>query len=515
LTCPNGHDKFGVMKTAAKKAGVLLTVFLGFAPLLGCAQNQATGRNQFTAFVSAEDEQRIGRDEHPKVLEQFGGEYANPRVKAYVQRIGERLAQRSELAGRPFVFTVLNSDVSNAFALPGGYIYITRGLMSLMGSEAELASVLGHEIGHVTARHTAERLSRGQAANIFTQILSMGVAVATGSGSAGNLAAQATGAGAGVWLAGFSREQEFEADKLGVRYMAVEGYDPREAADMLAKLGEEGRFTAKLLGRAPESSDEFSLMQSHPRTADRVVAALEAAKAQGLVVADNLRVGVNEYYDAIDGMAFMGDRESGFVRGTSFVHPGLRIRFDAPEGFRINNGTDAVTARGPDGASLKLDAVRTQAARNPREFLTGVWARGANLQNVETIQINGLPAATAPARLRGQNGTTDARLVAIQHPDGAFYRLVLAAPSQAAARFDEDFRRTTYSFRVLTDAEAQAAQPLRIRAVPVRAGDSQESLARRMATADGFELERFQLLNALKPGEALTPGGRVKIIADR
>ena len=185
------------MKTAAKKAGVLLTVFLGFAPLLGCAQNQATGRNQFTAFVSAADEQRIGRDEHPKVLEQFGGEYANPRVKAYVQRIGERLAQRSELAGRPFVFTVLNSDVSNAFALPGGYIYITRGLMSLMGSEAELASVLGHEIGHVTARHTAERLSRGQAANIFTQILSMGVAVATGSGSAGNLAAQATGAGAG------------------------------------------------------------------------------------------------------------------------------------------------------------------------------------------------------------------------------------------------------------------------------------------------------------------------------
>jgi predicted Zn-dependent protease len=164
---------------------------------------------------------------------------------------------------------------------------------------------------------------------------------------------------------------------------------------------------------------------------------------------------------------------------------------------------------------LKLDAVRTQAARNPREFLTGVWARGANLQNVETIQINGLPAATAPARLRGQNGTTDARLVAIQHPDGAFYRLVLAAPSQAAARFDEDFRRATYSFRVLTDAEAQAAQPLRIRAVPVRAGDSQESLARRMATADGFELERFQLLNALKPGEALTPGGRVKIIADR
>lgn len=498
-----------------KKAALLLSLVLGLGPLSGCAQNQATGRGQFTAFVSAEDEQRIGREEHPKVLEQFGGAYNNPRVTTYVQRIGERLAQRSELAGQPFTFTVLNSDVSNAFALPGGYIYITRGLMSLMGSEAELASVLGHEIGHVTARHTAERLSRGQAANIFTQILGVGVAVLTGSGDAGNLAAQATGAGAGVWLAGFSREQEFEADKLGVRYMAGDGYDPREAADMLAKLGEETRFTAKLLGRSPESAEEFSLMQSHPRTADRVVAALDAAKAQGLVVAANARVGVEEYYDAIDGMAFMGDRESGFVRGTGFVHPGLRFRFDAPKGFRISNGTDAVTARGPNGASLKLDAVRTQAARNPREFLVGVWARGANLSNVETIQINGLQAATAPARLRGQNGTTDLRLVAIQHPDGTFYRLVLAAPSQAAAQFNEDFRRTTYSFRVLSDAEAQAAQPLRIRAVPVRAGDTQEALARRMATADGFELERFQLINGLKPGDALAPGTRVKIVSDR
>jgi len=498
-----------------KRAILLLAVALALGPLAGCAQNQASGRSQFTAFVSAEEETRIGREEHPKVLEQFGGEYNNPRVKAYVQRIGARLAQRSELAGQPFTFTVLNSDVSNAFALPGGYIYISRGLMGLMGSEAELASVLGHEIGHVTARHTAERISRGQAANIFTQILGVGVAVLTGSGDVGNLAAQATGAGAGVWLAGFSREQEFEADKLGVRYMASDGYDPREAADMLAKLGEETRFTAKLLGRSPESAEEFSLMQSHPRTADRVVAALEAAKAQGLVVAPNARVGVAEYYDAIDGMAFMGDRESGFVRGTSFVHPALRIRFDAPKGFRISNATDAVTARGPNGASLKLDAVRTQAARSPREFLVGVWARGANLQNVETIQINGLPAATAPARVRGQNGTTDVRLVAIQHPDGAFYRLVLAAPTQAAAQFDEEFRRTTYSFRVLSEAEAQAAQPLRIRTVPVRAGDTQEAFARRMATADGFELERFQLLNALKPGDALAPGSRVKIVSDR
>jgi len=480
-----------------------------------CAQNQASGRSQFTAFVSPAEEMRIGREEHPKVLELYGGEYNNPRVKAYVQRIGEGLAKRSELAGSTFTFTVLNSDISNAFALPGGYVYISRGLLTLMGSEAELASVLGHEIGHVTARHTAERLSRGQAANIFTNILGLGVAVLTGSSEAGSVASQATGAGAGMWLAGFSREQEFEADKLGVRYMASEGYDPAEAAEMLAKLGAETRLTAKMLGRDPESADSFSIMQTHPRTADRVVAATEAARAQGMIVAANPRQGVAEYYEAIDGLSVMGDAASGFVRGTSFVHPALRIRFDAPKGFRIENGTDAVTARGPSGASLRVDAVRTRAATNPRDFLTGVWARGQNLRNVETITVNGMAAATAPTTLRMQSGTVAARLVVIQHPDGSFYRMLMAAPNEVAGRFTEDFQRTTYSFRTLSEAEARDAHPLRVRLATVRPGDTQETLARRMATNDGFELERFQLINGLTPGEALTPGARVKIIADR
>jgi predicted Zn-dependent protease len=511
LTLAHARDRFAPMRR-------FLSLFAacGLALALGaCAQNQASGRSQFTAFVSPAEEMRIGREEHPKVLEQYGGEYNNPRVKAYVQRIGERLAARSELAGSSFTFTVLNSDISNAFALPGGYVYISRGLLGLMGSEAELASVLGHEIGHVTARHTAERLSRGQAANIFTNILGIGVAVLTGSGDAGSLAAQATGTGAGMWLAGFSREQEFEADKLGVRYMASEGYDPAEAAEMLAKLGAETRLTAKMLGRDPESADSFSIMQTHPRTADRVVAATEAARAQGMIVAANPRQGVAEYFEAIDGLSVLGDRESGFVRGNVFLHPALRIRFEAPKGFRIENGSDAVSARGPSGATMRVDAVRTRAATNPRDFLTGVWARGQTLRNVETITVNGLPAATAPASLRTQNGSVAARLVVIQHPDGAFYRMLLAAPAEVADRFTDDFRRTTYSFRALSEAEARDAQPLRMRIATVRPGDTQETLARRMATDDGFELERFQLINGLKQGEALAPGTRVKIIADR
>lgn len=494
---------------------VLVLAAAAASSLSGCAQNAATGRNQFTAFVSPEEEAKIGREQHPLVLSEFGGTYDNPKLAAYVQKLGEALVARSELAGRPFTFTVINSDIYNAFALPGGYVYVTRGLLALMSSEAELASVIGHEIGHVTARHTAERISRAQAANIFTNILGIGVAVLTGSGDAGSLAAQATGGGAAVWLAGFSRDQEFEADKLGVRYMAAQGYDPREAADMLAKLGEGTRLSLKMLGRPAASADEFSILQSHPRTADRVTAATEAARAQGMTVAAQPRLGEKEYFDAIDGMVFGGDAESGFVRGHTFVHPKLRFRFDAPTGFRLVNGEDAVRAVGPDGALITLDAKPAARGIEPADFLTGIWARGVRLQGIERIEINGLPAATGTFRASRQGGPVDLRLVAIRHPDGSYYRILFASPASVSAKFIEGFRRSTYSFKALSEAEARAAEPLRMRIVTVRAGDTQESMARRMATQDGFELEMFRIYNGLAAGEALVPGRRVKVIADR
>ncbi len=483
--------------------------------LTGCAQNTATGRSQFTAFVSPEEEAKIGREQHPQVLAEFGGAYDDPKLKAYVQKLGESLVARSELAGQRFTFTVINSDIYNAFALPGGYVYVTRGLLALMSNEAELASVIGHEIGHVTARHTAERISRAQAANIFTNILGIGVAVLTGSGDAGNLAAQATGGGAAMWLAGFSREQEFEADKLGVRYMSAEGYDPREAADMLAKLGEGTRLSLKVLGRPAEAADEFSILQSHPRTADRVTAATDAARAQGMTVAANPRLGEKEYFDAIDGMAFGGDAESGFVRGHTFVHPKLRFRFEAPPGFRLINGEDAVRAAGPDGASITLDAKPAPRGVEPADFLVGVWGRGVRVQNVQRIDVNGLPAATGSVRVSGKSGPADLQLVAIRHTDGTYYRLLFASPANASAKFTEGFRRSTYSFRALSDAEARAAEPLRLRIVTVRTGDTHETLARRMATQDGVELERFRIYNGLRADEPLAPGRRVKIVADR
>ncbi len=506
-----------MIENSCLRAG-LFAAGLGFCAaigLVGCAQNAATGRSQFTAFVPLEEEANIGREQHPQVLAEFGGAYANPKLAAYVQKLGEALVARSENAGKPFVFTVINSDIYNAFALPGGYVYVTRGLLALMSNEAEFASVVGHEIGHVTARHTAERISGGQAASIFTGILGLGVAVLTGSQDAGNLASQAGEGGASVWLASFSREQEFEADKLGVRYMAAEGYDPREAADMLSKLGEASRLETKMLGRPAETADQFSILQSHPRTADRVVAATDAARDQGMKVVANPRLGERAYLDAIDGMAYGGDANSGFARANSFIHPKLRIRFEAPAGFRVANGEDAVQARGPDGASITLDSAPPGAGSDPSAYLTGAWAKGAPLQNVERITINGMQAATAALRASGKGGTADLRLVAIRHPDGTIYRMLLAAPAAVAGNFTEAFRRATYSFRALSEAEARNAAPLHIRIVTTRSGDTPDSMAQRMATQDGFELDRFRIYNGLQPGEALVPGRRVKIVADK
>jgi len=214
-------------------------------------------------------------------------------------------------------------------------------------------------------------------------------------------------------------------------------------------------------------------------------------------------------------MAYGGDANSGFARANTFIHPKLRIRFEAPAGFRIANGEDAVRARGPDGASITLDSAPPGAGFDPSAYLTGAWAKGAPLQNVERITINGMQAATGALRASGKGGTADLRLVAIRHPDGTIYRMLLAAPAAVAGNFTEAFRRATYSFRALSEAEARSAEPLHIRIVTTRSGDTPASMAQRMATQDGFELDRFRIYNGLQPGEALVPGRRLKIVADK
>jgi len=467
----------------------------------GCSTNPATGESSFTAFMSPEEEQRVGREEHPKILAEFGGEYPDPKVKAYVNRIGNELTRHIETPGQPFTFTVLNSPVINAFALPGGYVYITRGILALAEDEAEVASVVGHEIGHVVARHTAQRYSQAVLGNIGMVILG----VATGNRGVADLGGQLFGA----YLQSFSREQEFEADLLGIRYLGRDGYDTRQSSEFLTKLDAHSKLEAAIAGR-PEGADRFNIMSTHPRTADRVEAARQAAAVGGMPVT---RDGQNTHFAAIDGMIFGDDPAQGLIKGRQFIHPELRFRFEVPPGYRLINGQSRVAAQNPNGSIILFDAAQIPAGLSPAAYLRDSWAARLSLGRVETIEVNGLAGATGATRVQTQNGPMDLRLVVVRGDRNRVYRFQFATPTSVTGRETEGLQRTTYSFRTISAEEAAGAKPQIVRIVTARSGDTQESVARQMAF-ETHQIERLRLLNGLAPGEALKPGQRLKIVVD-
>jgi predicted Zn-dependent protease len=238
-------------------------------------RNPATGELQYTS-LSQEEEKQLGRAEHPKALAQFGGAYENVKLGAYVDRVGGRVKNASELKGETFTFTVLDSDIVNAFALPGGYVYVTRDLIALTKDEAELAGVLGHEIGHVMARHTAQRYDRakvgqglGLAGQVAGLLLGGYLGGAEGARMGGDLGGQAASLGAEAYVQGYSREQEFQADELGIRYLAAAGYDPTAMAGFLATLEADDACRQQLAGqgavrRAISSATGFVPIRAHP-----------------------------------------------------------------------------------------------------------------------------------------------------------------------------------------------------------------------------------------------------------
>ncbi len=268
-----------MIRTSTPHKILAAALLLGTASvaLAGCstATSPATGR-QFMTPISESQENQIGAEEHPKILAEFGGAYAEkPSLNAYVSQLGNAVAANAERKDVEYTFTVLNTEDINAFALPGGYVYITRGLLTLANNEAEIAGVLGHEIGHVNARHTAERAGQQQNAQIgaaIALILGQMVGGDTGGQLAGGLANE-VGAD---YLGHFSQQQEFEADSLGVRYLTKASYDPQAMASFLDSLNNETHLEARIAGNEA-AADAYSMKQSHPRTPDRVQKAIAEA----------------------------------------------------------------------------------------------------------------------------------------------------------------------------------------------------------------------------------------------
>ena len=467
----------------------------------GCAVNPATGKQTFTGGLSTAQEVKIGRDQHPKIMKQFGGEYGSPELKRYVESIGQLLAQTVERRDIQYKFTVLNSPIVNAFAVPGGYIYITRGLMTLADNEAQLAGVLAHELGHLTALHHARRYGQGMLANILLG----GVAIAGG----GSLA-QAGQLGAVALLQSYSRENEFEADDLGIRYMSRAGYDPQELAGFLAKLRANSRLTAKLRGQSPDKVDQLDFLATHPAPAQRVQRA--SANARRVSVQRAMRAR-DVYQRKINGVLYGDDPQQGFVRDTVFSHPVLRFTFKVPNGFRLINGSTQVAAIGPNGARIIFDRASKPTGDRMVVYLRDVWAAKLALNNVERIDINGLEAATGATRVQTRQGQYDLRLVAIRFGRNAIYRFMFLTPPNQTANLSLPLRRTTFSFRRLSQREARALKPRRIRIVRVRRGDTVQRMARRMAYKD-LPVERFRVLNGLDSGQGLRAGQSVKIVVE-
>jgi predicted Zn-dependent protease len=281
-------------------------------------------------------------------------------------------------------------------------------------------------------------------------------------------------------------------------------------SSFLTKMQLHSDLQATLAGRKSGEADHFNLFATHPRTADRVERAIEQA---GLAGVKRVRDDRESYLRRIDGVLYGDDPEQGFVRGRAFMHPSLKLRFEVPEGFQLLNGADEVTATGPGGAVIRFDNA-PESYRGPmRGYVTDLWARRAPLGQVEQLNVNAMEGASAISRLNTQQGPIDVRFTAIRFAPDRIFRFQFMAPSPVMAQIAPELGKVTGSFRRLTDQEAAALKPSRLRLVTAAAGDTVESLSRRMAQPS-HQVERFRALNGLKPGENIAAGRLYKIVSD-
>ena len=435
--------------------------------------------------------------EHQRILAAYNGAYEDPRLEALLNQTVAKLVAASERPEVHYRVTILNSASVNAFALPSGQLYVTRGLIALANDNSELASVLSHEMSHVIARHAAIREDQARQVALVSRV----VQDVLSDPETGALAL----AKSKIALASFSRAQEFEADGIGVGIAARAGYDPYGAARFLTSMGrnaelKSGTGQAHIDPRAPD------FLSSHPATPERINNAQASARqfnAPGAGERDKA-----DYLAGIDGMVYGEDPSEGFVRGRRFLHPRLGFTFLAPEGFTLDNTAQAVLGvKESGGQALRFDAVRVPPEQTLAEYLTSGWIENIDAKSVEEVVINGLPAATATAK--GDQWVF--RLYAVRFGTDV-YRFIFAS-KRMTAETDHVFRESVGTFRRMTLAESQAAKPMHIKVVTVAPGETVERLASRMATADRA-VERFRVLNGLGPNDRLSPGDQVKIVVE-
>ncbi|MFC7048326.1 M48 family metalloprotease [Emcibacter nanhaiensis] len=477
--------------------------------LAGCTTlNPATGQREFTPFMSPSQEASLGAEAHPSVIKEHGGVYDDPNIGGYVATVGGRLAAVSELPELGFTFTVLDSPIVNAFALPGGYIYVTRGILALFNSEAEMASVLGHEIGHVTARHTAKRYNQ----SVFANILGAGVGVLAGSEEVANL----VNYGSQLYLLSYSRDQEYQADSLGVRYTSRAGIDPYGAGHMLDSLKAESDLADLIANRSgSERTPEF--FSTHPNTEDRASRAYQLARDTGIAQGSR-DSGHDRYLSVIDGMIYGDNPDQGLIRGRIFWHPKMLFTFEVPENYKMSNSSTAVVAQGSgaaEGAAV-IFAGGSAEGKSLQQYMNEAWksiSDNGALENWQDMTINGMAGLTATTTGTLSNQPVLVRMVAIRYSATQAYHFLMIMPQNNVAALEPGLKTMAYSFRKLSASEADKVKAKRIKVITVQKGDTAQSLSRHMAF-DDYQLERFLTLNGLQKNSTLRVGERLKLIVE-
>jgi predicted Zn-dependent protease len=478
-----------------------LAAALAFVFLAACASTDLDRYGLSEASAARDDVANSlppdQRKEHERLVAAYGGVYHSPELEALISRTVDRLVAASEKPELKYRVTLLNSPAINAFALPGGTLYVTRGLVALANDTSELSSVLSHEMAHVIARHAAIREDQVRQAMIVSRVISDVV-------SDPDLGALAL-AKSKISLASFSRGQELEADAVGVGISARAGYDAYGASRFLTSMSRYSTLRSAPAGQAG-GRDQVDFISSHPSTPERI--SIAVANASQYAVPGSGDREKKEFLDAVDGLVYGDDPKEGFVRGRTFLHPNLGFSFVAPEGFTLENTSQAVLGATASGReALRLDAVRVPTMTPLQNYLASGWIDGVDQASVEQLTVSGFPAASAIAR----GDQWSFRLYAIRFGSDV-YRLVFAA-REITPQLDQAFRASASTFRRVGVEEAKNISPLHISVVRVGLTDTVEKLAKRMAVPDR-QLERFLVLNGLERDAKLKLGDRVKIVAE-
>jgi predicted Zn-dependent protease len=461
------------------------------AVLIACAVNPATGKRQLV-LISEADEIAIGR-QNDQAMVQSLGLYDDEKLQAYVQDLGRRMAAKSERPHLDWTFRVVDDPVVNAFALPGGFVYITRGILAHMNSEAELAGVVGHEIGHVTARHGVNQMSKQQLAQLG---MGLGMAVSEDFRAVADLAGQ----GLGLLFLKYSRDDERQADDLGLRYMSREGYDPRPMADFYSVLRE--------VGEAAGASPVPSLFSTHPQPENRRERLHEEIAELGQDFSD-YPTGRRAFLQHIDGLVYGNNPREGFFDGNVFKHPELAFRIDFPEGWQTRNARTEVAGVGPDrDVMVRLAiAAKDTAAASLDAFLgqEGItagesWRREIRGHRVASTHF---AANSSSGPLRG--------IIAFVEYEGRVFELLGIAVAERWAGHADDVKRSLGSFSQLTDRRDLSVQPSRIEVVQPDRDMSIDELGRRFDAS--VPVETLALINHLEPDDLVRRGELYKVVA--